>query len=268
MTIDPFYIPPVELPTGGYGDAEIEYFDVPQNALASFEWVPRLGRQSHIDGLRFVTSISPKRIAHQQRCVRSWQDIGGEVIAYQPPGEITALRSQFPGVVFRETPEAIENRVLLRAVAKEALRGDVLVINSDIEIVGSQSQFVADWLGGNDVRLGFRWNYSAPDVAELELWGIDVFRITAAMVPHIDDAFCRLGWPGWDWWLPSHLMQCGFGVTPVDSPQFLHQWHALNWHEPSSLAEQVRICRKYNFDHDTMRRVAEQGRQYRRVLVV
>jgi hypothetical protein len=213
--------------------------------------------------LRFVTSISPKRIEHQQYCLSTWTKLGASIIAYQPAQEITALQALFPQVQFRPTEDTYRDKfVTLRAVAQAASEAPVLLVNSDLEVYANQEQFIQEWFSpGNDVRVGYRWNYQSYDKCDQEKYGLDIVRLTDKHVRLINDNRMALGIPGWDWWLPAWLHLRGkFDLTRINTPQFFHKSHTLNW-QPEQASEATDwIAKKFEISINKQREIAESGR--------
>ena len=213
------------------------------------------------DALTLVTSLSPTCIRRQLTCLRTWQYMGFPIIAQQvDQEEIDQLAPLFPDVTFKIAEAVHENRVTIQSLAQEAKEQPVLILNADLEIYAEQSMFIEHWAGGTDCRIGFRWNYDDIQSCTQEHWGIDAVRITPAMVPHIVEPTLRLGFPGWDWWLPTHLEKAGFRLSRVNAPELFHQNHPTTWEPRSSLGEQARIEADYGITVDEMREMASKDR--------
>ena len=86
--------------------------------------------------MKFLTSISPRRIERQQYCMATWLQYG-EITAVQTAGEIPLLQPQFPNVQFVATEKTgaltfgYPSRVNISAMIDQ---GPGLLINSDIKI--------------------------------------------------------------------------------------------------------------------------------------
>ena len=91
--------------------------------------------------MRFITSISPKRIERQQYCMATWLQYG-EIVAIQTADEIPMLQEQFPEVKFVSTDKTgkelfgYPSRVNISAMVEQ---GPGLLINSDIKFEQSYS---------------------------------------------------------------------------------------------------------------------------------
>jgi len=189
--------------------------------------------------VKFVTSISPRRIDRQKRCIASWLALGFPVVAVQSPGEDKFLKPQFPGVEFVDTQlvgDLFQNYEIARIkpMIDQAVDEEVLILNSDIDIVSDPDVFRKNWTNpdNRELRVGIRWNRN-PRTGELKMFknGVDAFLITPDMAKVIPDIGLAIGKPAWDYFIPWHLVKNeGYKMTVhKDTPTFIHEEHPQNW---------------------------------------
>ncbi|GAB5444388.1 MAG: hypothetical protein Fues2KO_47370 [Fuerstiella sp.] len=211
--------------------------------------------------LTFVTSLSPNRIRRQKTCLRTWRNLGVQIKAIQAPHEIEAMRSLYEGVQFIATTDVLDGKVRFRRLAAEARTTPVIVLNSDLEVYGSQADFVEAW-SQPGVCLGYRWNYKDITESVQEYWGIDAIKIEPAMVEHLrQDELCALGAPGWDWLVPTLLVSKGFRHVAINQPQFFHQIHSRAWTDEESARTQSELSTRYGITISRMRHIARLNRE-------
>lgn len=191
---------------------------------------------SPIDSSIAITSLSPgqsRRIVHQL-CVTSWQRMGLHVVAVQHPEEIPQLEPSFPGVEFVAAKRRHYSKpnVWINDLADIAIdrATPVMIINSDIEIRGSQEAFLAKWTPQMGVQtIGVRINHDGLGNSEPEHYGLDVFMLHPDMASLLPELEMLIGVPFWDYWLPYHLRNCGFKIEVLCDSTFWHLKHEQNW---------------------------------------
>jgi hypothetical protein len=214
--------------------------------------------QPPIDHVVAITSLSP--LPHhrevQQQCLQSWRDFGlRRVVSGNTADEIDSLRDQYdvefavvqPSVAFsRPTPRVFD---LLQLGS-----GPMLLLNSDIEILGPQSRLL-ELVDDRQTAIGIRHNWdddavaaSAEDAvdhpqptrprlpanlrridATLERWGYDVFLLYPEDLTTLPNLDFGIGQPMWDWWLPVHLDLAGVSIETIAEPFLYHRKHSLHW---------------------------------------
>jgi hypothetical protein len=227
--------------------------------------------QPAIDHVVAITSLSP--LPHhrevQQQCLQSWRDFGlRRVVSGNTADEIDSLKDQYdvefavvqPSVAFsRPTPRVFD---LLQLGS-----GPMLLLNSDIEILGPQSRLL-ELVDDRQTAIGIRHNWddtedpvaasarmqtnavaaSAQDADEpsaawrqrlpansrridatLERWGYDVFLLYPEDLTTLPNLDFGIGQPMWDWWLPVHLDLAGVSLEYLADPFFYHRKHSLHW---------------------------------------
>ncbi len=190
--------------------------------------------------MKIVTSISPKRIERQQKCIASWEAIGCSITSVQSQGEAAILEPLFPNVSFTETDKVGDvfgrrKSVRVCELFKQAERSNIIVLNSDIEIRSTKEDFEARWSNPefDELKLGIRWDED-PVTGRMELlkWGIDCFLITPRIAKRLEDIGMTMGCPAWDYWVPLVLTeQANYKVTTNKQPELIHELHEKNWSE-------------------------------------
>jgi hypothetical protein len=195
------------------------------------------------ESLIAVTTINPNpaRLRRQQACVYSWQRTGLQVVCLQRPAEIEYLKQHFNGVELQTfDAQAHRDFIPIHALTQVATyrQTSILLLNSDIEIAQEPTAFLREWCSvqPKELRVGIRWNHPAEKrgAAEMELWGIDAFRISPELASHIPESSFVCGLPVWDYWLPWFANKLGFPVSVSASPSLLHENHAIAWSEGDS----------------------------------
>jgi hypothetical protein len=164
--------------------------------------------------------------------------MGCSITSVQTAGEAEKLQPLFPDVRFVETNLVGDkfrrpHSVRISALLKEAKRGNILILNSDIEVRSNIEDFINRWSDPepNVLKLGIRWDED-PVTKQLTLlkWGIDAFLITPKIAEHLDDIGMTMGCPAWDYWVPIHLYNhCGYGIVTNKQPELIHEDHPKNW---------------------------------------
>ena len=179
--------------------------------------------------MKFITSISPKRIKRQRYCINSWIK-HGNVVAIQAEHEIQELQPQFPQVQFIACSQIEEDssRVNICAMIKQ---GPGLLINSDIKIESTQEEFNIDWEPKpKQFNVGVRYDFDGPgEPKTLNKYGIDAFLITEEIINAIEDHGFVIGIPVWDYWIIWHMITKGFKIKTKRSPGLLHLNHPMGW---------------------------------------
>jgi len=227
--------------------------------LARALWRDEPWIQPPIDSVVAVTSLSP--LPHhrevQDRCLQSWRDFGLQIVAGNTREEITALRDAYPQVTFvavsasrsfpRATPRVFD---LIQAAAD----GPMLVINSDIEILGPQSRLL-DLVARRQTAIGIRHNWETHRVdATIERWGYDAFLLYPEDVATLPDLDFAIGQPMWDWWIPVHLDSVGVSIEYLADPFLYHLAHAIHWDNASIAIGHGMLAAAYGLpaDHSSL----------------
>jgi hypothetical protein len=182
--------------------------------------------------VKFITSISPRRIERQQYCIETWRKYGS-VVAVQAVEEIPSLESLFPSVQFVATDRTgvelgYPSRVNIAAMIEH---GPGILINSDIKIDTTPRQFAADWSPvSKQFNVGVRYDFDGPGKAKhLCKYGIDAFLITEEIMAVMEDHGFVIGVPVWDYWIIWHAITRGFRIKTKLTPGMLHLNHPMGW---------------------------------------
>jgi hypothetical protein len=191
-------------------------------------------KELQIQDVCAMTSMSPLPAKRQRQIdvVSTWKEFGLSVVSVNTAQEIMAMQPDFPDVefiasscqstLFARPTQSIKKMVDIgRTVSRS-----VLLINSDIEIVGSSSVF-QKCVAQKHSMVGIRHNYDDEiGTAICELWGIDVFLVP----PHVEvpELGFVIGRPMWDYWM-CWLLENSGPVEWIGTPLFFHKSHDLNW---------------------------------------
>lgn len=198
-----------------------------------------------------VTSLSllPHHQAVQSRCLKSWMRLGRRIISGNTPNDIKELQTQYPNVRFLPvSPSQSFDRPLARIHELMQL-GDgkpVLLINSDIEILGDGSLIAA---AANDGRAlaGLRYNWKDHrGNANLEQWGIDAFLLHPKQIATFPSLDFAIGETMWDYWIPYHFSTIGEPLEWIGEPYFYHESHPVHWRVESLDTSRAMLSPYYN----------------------
>lgn len=188
--------------------------------------------------MRIVTSFGPSRIERQQRCLQSWLNAGHEVIAVQSVGEPEKLSPHFLQAKFVETDLVADkfNKPAIpriKAMIDQATDKNILIVNSDLELVGNPKDFANDWSEPPEkvLKVGIRWDYLPRTRAKrMFKWGVDAFLITPQIAQDLPDIGLAIACPAWDYFIPYHLVtRCGYTVVTNKRYHLKHDIHPRNW---------------------------------------
>lgn len=188
--------------------------------------------------MKIVTSLGPNRIERQQLCLRSWISAGHEVVAIQSVGETEKFSPHFPQATFVETDLVGDlfgkpTFVRIKAMTDQAVDGNVLIVNSDIELVGDHANFLSQWSEPQPkvLKMGVRWDVSPKNsrIRTMFKWGVDAFLITPQIAADLPDVGLAIGCPAWDYWIPYHLHTLGYTFVTNKEFYLAHTSHDRAW---------------------------------------
>lgn len=192
--------------------------------------------------MRVITTLSPRRIDRQKKCINTWINHGCEVTAVQESTEADHIASLFPSVSVVPTDKTATRFgkptfVRVSALLEQCSKQPGLIINSDIEMTGGADVVHRHWEAEElmTLKCGVRSDYNQvlkrPKVFK---WGIDAFWVTPEIAENIDDIGLAVGIPCWDYWLPMHFHLLGWKISTSWSPALLHENHKQRWSNADS----------------------------------
>lgn len=204
--------------------------------------------------MRFITSLSLKRIERQQYCMETWKQFG-DITAVQTVGDVEILKPHFPDVNFVTTEltgehqYGLPNRPRIKAMVDQ---GPGLLINSDIKITSSRQEFENDWTPKpKQFNVGVRWDFDAPKSEKIiNSCGIDAFLITEEVMECLPDVGFVIGVPMWDYWIVWHMMTERFKIKSKTSQGLLHLKHDINWTREQMELGKLIMESEYGLDPD------------------
>lgn len=200
-----------------------------------------------------ATSLHTSRVERQQYCVQTWLNLGLRVVAVQAPGETDTLRPLFPYVTFKEYPlpeKTMYSKATpsIKNIANQSIEENdyALILNSDISIKDSQTQFYQRWVPKDDaLTIGIRWNGSPGSKKRTrESWGIDAFLLSPQMALMVPEMGFQIGLPGWDFWMVYLFHLAGYHIETSRSRLFHHR-HDKGWNSQDQLAYRRMVCEHY-----------------------
>lgn len=198
--------------------------------------------------LCLVTSLMPSRLAIQKRAVKSWLELGAQVISLNAAHERTILEGTFPDVQFVTAPRHAEGRFGkpyvyvhdMMTVLADAPTRTVGLINADIVLSPKAGPLLDKALAETRATLvcGHRYNVDtidradAPDSgAQIYEGGYDWFLFSPESAIVYMDAPFIFGGPWWDIWLPACALSSKITVSMVRDSVAFHEYHEQRWDE-------------------------------------
>lgn len=196
-----------------------------------------------------LTTINPfSRLDIQLRCFTRWRELGFEVYSCNSGSEIqTLIHHGVPADVIikldlEETGEALFGKPTPRVMAvleraRQLFEADILLVNSDLYPVASDTSFVEEWRAFGKVVALTRTEVVSIDhpVARLSHpyhGGLDAFLVSRDMTGELIGQLSlfevskrmSFGIPGWDY-LVGAVIQNRLNGTFVNSRVLLHEMH-------------------------------------------
>lgn len=203
-----------------------------------------------------LTSLTSSRVDRQTRCLRSWRQLGLQVISFNHPSEIRRLSEIYDDVTFvaveaSAMPHVGRHCVPVFAIAKYVERRcDVaLVVNSDIELRLTPKQLAGMSARAMEGQLVCFWRHEFIDDPTKTFYlacGFDAFLIRGKDCSLLSPSWLPLGMPYWETWLLDVFMRDSRQIASVESCAALHQLHQPRHgvREAIVLApEFMRVCR-------------------------
>lgn len=193
---------------------------------------------------------SPDRMAHQLRCFAAWKALGFEVLSFNHPAEIEALRRA--GLAAEDILPAMDHETGLETFGKPVPRiaallarlarlrpgRAVILVNSDIYPAAGDPGFARFWLDQAPALALTREEAACLEAADFTTrapyrGGLDTFMLGAPALVAILGALAGLpaagrmcfGMPGWDYLMGALLASDRIGGRIMDSGILLHQTH-------------------------------------------
>ncbi len=199
--------------------------------------VQDLGQQPTINNYIAVTALSPRKhsVERQLKCLETWKRFGLKIAVRNTRDESKELKNRFSMVDhWLDCDDTTTDynyptqRILNLAKVSRELDIPVLVINSDIELYGSQDLIRFD---EQSQFIGIRWNYSErPQMATEFQWGLDAFTFTPKQADLLPDDFpYGIGQAMWDYAVPAIMRHHGINLNFVHKPFLFHKDHNQNW---------------------------------------
>jgi hypothetical protein len=185
-----------------------------------------------------VTSLSllDHHLSRQTDCLDSWVRAGLQIISVNASDEIERLTQVYPQVsqwiVSDERSEGYDRqtqRITSLTDVTIQLDRQILLINSDIEIVGSPL-ILSSAIASGDAVIGIRHNYRRKHRDAIrEPYGLDAFTFTPDQARSLPRLGFAIGRPMWDYWIPIHFASIGQRMTVIGEPFFYHLAHTPFW---------------------------------------
>jgi hypothetical protein len=170
--------------------------------------------------------------AYQRACVRSWRDLGFNVVSLNTRAEIDILAKIHSDVIFQETandrPRIVD---FLQSVvhAGQDLAG---IINADCMLLGKAAIRPILDAARNGLVIAERLNFN-PESGQLtgsSCYGFDLILFCREAIAELDfDDQITIGTPWWDYWLPLAVQQAGGELFIPSAPIMMHLDHPQNW---------------------------------------
>jgi len=190
--------------------------------------------------LTIATSIAPQNIDQQARAIKSWLNLGFDVVSINCAEEILTLQQSFPDVRFiqakRDAKEVYGKPLIYFdefldyfSKAEYEFCG---IVNSDVYLQCNEDNisFIKSQLN-NSLVYGSRIDVHRPEDLAGKVYrnGFDFFFFDKSLIscfPRSD--FC-IGMPWWDYWVPLMAALQGFTIKKLISPFAYHIKHIFRW---------------------------------------
>lgn len=196
--------------------------------------------ENQADVVVIGTSIAPNKLEKQLAAIKSWCQLGFQVISVNSAEEVLKLHDIFPMVKFEiatVTGKKLFGRPLiylddvLCALFKSGSKV-CGIINSDIVLYDCQQ--LTDFLKKytlNTLIYGKRVDVVEIGAAQgtTYCYGRDYFFFDSALIPKIPKSEFCLGAPWWDIWMPLAAKHVGFNLIQPLERFALHEKHSQAW---------------------------------------
>lgn len=189
--------------------------------------------------MKLITSISPSHnsFESQKRAIKSWLDLGFEVVSLNHESEIEKL-SEFNEVLFVKAKETqielfgkhlvkIDEMIEFFDTQEQQL---VIIINSDIELYDEIKVNRMLSYAKNGICITSRYNYEEDrNINEIEKWGLDVFAFNKEYSKIIPKSNHTLGKPLFDYFIPYHFAIHSLPIYSIHDRIAFHKNHSRQW---------------------------------------
>jgi hypothetical protein len=190
--------------------------------------------------IQIATSIAPHNIEIQIKAVKSWIDLGFDVLSVNSSEEIKIIKDYFPDVVFKEIGRDAHNITGRPFVFLDDILSTLhstgaevcAILNSDIHLNVKPGffDFLKTQLQGGLV-FGSRIDVNSIDSREGEeyIGGFDYFFMSSSIIGSFQKTEFCLGVPWWDYWVPLFCILKGVPVKHLVTPVAYHVEHPIRW---------------------------------------
>lgn len=220
-----------------------------------------------------ITSISPTHTNGdvQLKAVKSWQDAGFKVYAFQAPHEVEIMKQQYPDVEFVPTYRTMQNLFKAPYVSINAMLDysrsmnfpQIMIINSDI-IIGENTDRLKHLYSNCDKamivlnRMDYKEDMSTGVRYE---YGMDAFIIHRDYYHLYPQSIYCMGQTWWDYWIQYIAILKGKKVFRDTTPIIFHKEHPVQYNS----AEWNRMTRYFQWENNFDLKQLDSGRITRRV---
>ncbi len=192
-----------------------------------------------VDRIHALTSLSPgpQAVATQREAIRSWRELGLEVVSFNDRAEaaMVAASHEVRVVPAARTSAAVFGRpyVPISTMLDWAAAAGTaaLVVNADIVLRLRPWELKRlRWIADGGLCWIVRHNHDGdPSRAWPEPHGIDAFLLHGRDRSVLGESFLSMGQPFWDWWLPLAFAAAGRPLHAVEFPAAFHRSHPQRW---------------------------------------
>ncbi len=187
-----------------------------------------------------ATSIAPHSLEIQQKAVKSWKDLGFDVVSLNSPEEIAGLKDSFPDIAFHavdRTSQAHFGKPYIYfddviAHFKGVDRPVYGIVNSDIHLKADDNILAFLQAEANQSLLfGHRLDVTSLSSSQGDFYrnGYDFFFFDRSLLGLYPDSILSLGVTWWDYWTVLIPALNGFPVKKLVSPLAYHLEHPNRW---------------------------------------
>lgn len=216
----------------------------------------------------FITSISPSHInkSVQQKAINSWKEIGGEVVSFNHPSEIDALKS-YKNITFIPTTQTMHHVFKKPYVRINAMidwantqgQHHICLINSDIELENNKIllQKIRFQLH-NKMVICHRNDYEKKkEEGKPYVLGIDAFFLNQKHLHIYPPSLLCVGQCFWDYHIPFTALKNGIEVINLQNKFAFHKKHAVQYSDKNWKTTGKMFAMEHNLDYTTIGRLNE-----------
>lgn len=208
-----------------------------------------------------------EELEKQKKAIRTWSDIGFNVISCNVQEEIDQLRVYYPDLSFHELKRSGKEITgkpfpfiydMLQILEKNSIEDEICgIINSDIFLKGIDIREIENHFIYNDnsILIFHRYDINTDNDIDGEYYfsGIDVFFFLKKIISIFPDKKFMLGRPEWDHWFLYEAEKNGIKILEWKNKVAFHIKHVQRWTAKDSttmVVKQKNVRDNISFDEE------------------